>query len=232
MGPQICGFPAVGCRKEHPDRGCPLASDESSGDAPGGLKDAALGTRESGARTTRVSEKSPSWSSTAQGGAFGTTRSFAPEHPGDTKGRSQSPHSLEGDTGMNCSPKKGSFWDGRGAPKCRFILPCCGVVSCLRPGFATFASVITSPSEERGKFFLFWVWREAGCAWRGEAAPGASPAETRHCRPRHPAAALEKGWKSPRSKGWQSGSFSIAQPWQFGAVSVPGTAVPQFPPRS
>lgn len=59
MGPQICGFPAVGCRKEHPDRGCPLASDESSGDAPGGLKDAALGTRESGARTTRVSEKTP-----------------------------------------------------------------------------------------------------------------------------------------------------------------------------
>lgn len=68
MGPQICGFPAVGCRKEHPDRGCPLASDESSGDAPGGLKDVALGTRESGAKTTRVSEKplleqhSPGWS--------------------------------------------------------------------------------------------------------------------------------------------------------------------------
>lgn len=91
-------------------------------------------------------------------------------------------------------------------------------------------------AEERGKFFLFWVWKEPGWDWRGEAAPGDSPGAA---DPRYPTVAWKKagnhpgkGWRSPKSKRWQSGSYSIAQPWQFGAVSVPGTPVPQFPHRS
>lgn len=174
-----------------------------------------------------------------QGGAFGTTQNFAPEHPGHAKGKSQSPNSLEGDTGMNCSHKKRQNWGWKGSSKmqvhptvprsCFLFTPrLCHLrlrhhipfLALSKGANSSFFGSGENQAGSGGERRLLeipqalptpdippWLWKKAG------KYPG-------------------KGWKSPKSKRWRSGSCSIAQPWQFGAVSVPGTPVPQFPPRS
>lgn len=84
-------------------------------------------------------------------------------------------------------------------------------------------------SEERGKFFLFWVLRAPGCGWKGAAAARRSPNGDE--LPLPPCFFWAKGRKSPKEKGCQRANCPIGCSTSAARrrLHFPAPSLPQFP---